>query len=407
MTSKKAAVVIGMNYGDEGKGHITNFLSDEDTLNIRFNGGAQAAHSVCLADGRSYTFRQFGAGSLRGARTLLARNFIFNPFFFAAEWQGLSKIIKLREIFVDPRCIVTTPYDMLINEFNCKYKNKHDSTGIGINETVERSQFNQLRLTVKDLAEKKDSDILVILKRIEREYVPWRLGILRVPFSLYLDDCKKKIKGFDELNNQYIGLSNEMKRCIVVWPDDNLIDRFLAKDEKRHIVFEGAQGFRLDQNRTELMPYLTRSNTGLQNVFKVLSTVKTQIDAQIFLVSRAYLTRHGDGPVLNEAAMKEYKIDESTNPENPYQGKMRYGYLDKFWYNKAFVEISDYISAYTPTCIQAIRVNSAITCLDQCPGEKIIYYSDYYNQLMNGSIKDFPHIKIVSRGITEKDCYFI
>ena len=98
----KAAAVIGMNYGDEGKGHITNYLSNSDTLNVRFNGGAQAAHAVCMADGRSHIFHHFGSGTLKGARTLLANKFIINPMVFAAELYALSAKTDMREVFVDP-----------------------------------------------------------------------------------------------------------------------------------------------------------------------------------------------------------------------------------------------------------------------------------------------------------------
>src|SRR5512139_3851165 len=117
----RATAVIGMNYGDEGKGHMVNYLSDSHTLNIRFNGGAQASHAVFLADGRSHIFHHFGSGSLRGARTLLASHFIVNPIIFVWELKELIPKAPMREVFVDPRCRVTTPYDMTVNEFAAKY----------------------------------------------------------------------------------------------------------------------------------------------------------------------------------------------------------------------------------------------------------------------------------------------
>lgn len=178
---QKAIAVIGMNFGDEGKGHIVNFLSDENTLNIRFNGGAQAAHAVFLSDNRNHIFHQFGSGSMKGARTLFASHFILNPIFFVAEWSELYNKGPLRAVFVDPRCRISTPYDMLINEFSCHYRDKTDSTGYGINETVTRSQFRQLRIVMRDLIDRSESDITSILKKIRTEYVPWRLSKLKLP----------------------------------------------------------------------------------------------------------------------------------------------------------------------------------------------------------------------------------
>lgn len=62
--------VIGANYGDEGKGLVTDALSHNDTTVVRFNGGGQAGHTVVTPDGRRHVFKHIGAGSFRGAHTV-------------------------------------------------------------------------------------------------------------------------------------------------------------------------------------------------------------------------------------------------------------------------------------------------------------------------------------------------
>lgn len=381
----KAVAVIGMNFGDEGKGHITNFFSDENALNIRFNGGAQAAHAVYLSDGRNHIFHHFGSGSLRGARTLLASHFIVNPILFAQEYEALSGKTNLRETFIDPRCRVTTHYDMLINSFSAWYLRKNDTCGIGINETIERNRFRQLRIGMRDLIDKPVDQLKSVLRIIEKEYVPYRLGKLGFPADDFEFYCGKRLKDPEKTIESYFEAIKFMMNHVVVWPDDNLIDRFLAKSPGRHLIFEGAQGLLLDQNRKEYMPYLTRSNTGLKNIFEILRTVRTPIELDVYLVSRTYLTRHGDGPLFNEFALPHGKIEELSNPENPYQGKMRYGSLNKTWYDAAIEEIKS--NGKHPKCLSDYNFGVALTCMDH----------------VKLDMKDFNHIKIISNGPTEKD----
>lgn len=410
----KASAIIGANYGDEGKGHITNFLSDENTLNVRFNGGAQAAHAVFLEDGRNHVFHHFGAGSLKGTRTLLASHFIVNPIFFIEELIELGKKTHMLETFIDPRCRVSTHYDMLINEFSCKHREKNDTTGLGVNETVERSQFKQLRISVRDLIDKSEDEVYSTLKTIRNEYLPWRLEKLSLPFDSFKRYCDNLGISISQTDRRYLDVIKVMAKCIVVWPDDSLIDKFLAKDPKnRSIVFEGAQGMLLDQNRKELSPdgckYLTRSSTGLKNVFDCLRAVRTPLDLEVFLVTRAYLTRHGEGPMWNEVDCIPDGSRDSTNLENKYQGKMRYGHLDKAWYNKVIKEtvynITD--SKKIPQCVGDFKVGTAMTCLDQI-NENAIYCSiNETGDMMYRRLDEFKNIRIVSRGANEKDIKWI
>lgn len=399
-----AIAVIGMNYGDEGKGHIVNYFSDAETLNVRFNGGAQASHAVFLSDGRSHIFHHFGAGSLRGARTLLSSHFIINPVIFASEMWQLSKKVAMREVFIDPRCRVTTPYDMLVNEFISMIKKKNDTCGVGINETVQRSTFRQLKINAKDFFEKSDSEIESILKVIANEYLPFRIKELSLPWSEFETFCSI-ILGDNKAIESFLKLRSWMKeKAVVVWPDDSVVDKFLAKNPSRKIVFEGAQGMLLDQNRKEFMPYLTRSSTGIGNILELLKTVKSPIDLNTYLITRAYLTRHGDGPIWNYIpnTFPFDKIKEETNPENRYQGKMRYGFLSRQWYDKSIIETENRISKDRPICLSNVSVNVAMTCCDHI-GKQFYYCENGSGKEIPGNVVDFPRISIISQGKTEKN----
>jgi len=93
------------------------------------------------------------------------------------------------------------------------------------------------------------------------------------------------------------------------------------------VVFEGAQGLLLDQDRGAF-PYVTRSHTGIRNALDVAA--EAGIDAvDATYVSRAYLTRHGAGPLSRELPGKPYPgIQDSTNVPNEFQGTLRFAHLD-------------------------------------------------------------------------------
>jgi len=405
----KAYAVIGMNYGDEGKGHIVNFLSDENTLVVRYNGGAQAAHTTELSDGRKHVFRHFGSGTLKGARTLLGKHFIVNPLAFVKELEILMKIHpSIKEVLIDPTCRVTTPYDMMINEYNSKRRGANDTCGMGINETVERSMFRDLRIVARDLLDKSDEQLLKILKVIENEYIPHRLEELKIEKKDFKEYAKDKIFS-DDMETSFIKCSRWVAENSAVWSEDQVVDRYLNKAPGRKVIFEGAQGMLLDQYRKEFFPYLTRSTTGIRNASRLLSKLKTPIQLEVNLVSRVYLSRHGDGPLWNKVDGVPYKkVNDPTNPENPYQGKIRYGYLNTEWPKQAFKETEerlkkDGISHYT--------IQTAATCIDQLDAWNEEYPLDSEVKAGLGKMEPvflplksvLPNIGIISTGRNESN----
>lgn len=113
-----ATVVIGANWGDEAKGKMVDYfasLASGPTVVVRHNGGAQAGHTVLTPDDKRHVFSHFGSGTLAGAATYLARHFVCNPLVFWKESRELIALGAAPVMAADPRCFVTTPYDMLIN----------------------------------------------------------------------------------------------------------------------------------------------------------------------------------------------------------------------------------------------------------------------------------------------------
>ena len=137
---RKAIVVVGANYGDEGKGMAVYAAvpAGERCLNVMINGGPQRGHTVDLADGRRHVFHHFGSGTLKGAVSCADEDYMVNPLLFREEYRELEKTFGLEpRLLIHGKCRVTTPWDMMTGQIieECRGRKRHGSCGCGIFET--------------------------------------------------------------------------------------------------------------------------------------------------------------------------------------------------------------------------------------------------------------------------------
>jgi len=144
MNTARALVVVGLGFGDEGKGTMVDYLVRKHQARavVRFNGGHQAAHAVVLPDGRSHKFSQFGSGTLAGADTYLSEHVVIEPLAMQREAMhledsGVSEPFSL--LSINEACWITTPYHRHANRLleQARGDNRHGSCGLGVGETVE------------------------------------------------------------------------------------------------------------------------------------------------------------------------------------------------------------------------------------------------------------------------------
>jgi adenylosuccinate synthase len=316
----RTTAIIGAMYGDEGKGLTTDFIAKRnvddyltrDGLVVRFNGGAQAGHTVVTPDGRRHVFKHHGSGTFVNVPTFLSRFFICNPILATAERTALSALGVTPHLIVDENCIVTTPWDMLLNQAieATRGHKRHGSCGVGINETCVREE-NGFSLKVKDLCNLSDTS------RILLDAMSYYEG--RMSFA---NDAIPEIAAIKRAMNNpilftdFINTCSAFVRMITMVPSMPLLKKF--------IIFEGAQGLLLDQNHSNY-PHVTRSNTGIKNVLELLDEASMDLDELIY-VTRCYTTRHGAGPLMHEDA--DMRFEDDTNIDNQYQGSLRYAPLD-------------------------------------------------------------------------------
>lgn len=311
---KRATAVIGAGFGDEGKGTLVDFIAAGSPggpkVVVRFNGGAQAGHTV-VADGKRHVFSHFGSGTLAGADTYLARHFVCNPVLFWHELRQLNDLGTKPVVGVDPRCAITTPYDMIINQLveESRGDRRHGSVGVGFGETIERCGHPSFRLLKENLSDRKL--IEQKLRLVRDHWMPARLrqfGI-RTP-------AKDDLRLSDAMLAKTVEAFAAFEAMTALAGAEFLDDK--------SVIFEGAQGLRLDMDGPNF-PHVTRSNTGLTNVVPLAKAAGLYLD--VVYATRPYLTKHGAGPLPGEYVPDPPLVDE-TNVDHPFQGKFRYGTLD-------------------------------------------------------------------------------
>lgn len=300
--------VIGANYGDEGKGLVTNWLSEKPglTLNILYNGGMQRGHTVERNGCQRHVFHCFGSGTFNGAKTYWAEPFIVDPEAVLIESQQLT-CTKL-EIYSHPNCRIVTPWDICVNRLkeNSRGDLRHGSCGMGIYETIQRNK--QVVLTISDC---KDPFIVYKKLRLIEEY--YHKNLIQNGFGEYFESLKKSISidnfmiGINWINNNVIYMENPWK---IQWDT---------------VIFEGGQGLGLSQSNTKDFPHLTPSYTGSEEIVKLIGSR----NISIFYVTRPYLTRHGAGPLPDENETLRTNVPhDNTNEPNDYQGNLRFAPLN-------------------------------------------------------------------------------
>ena len=315
---KNATVIIGAGFGDEGKGLATDYHaarndSDADTLVVRFNGGAQAGHTVTTRDGRHHIFSHIGSGSLVGAATWLSRFFVSHPILFFQEYDALQAIGAQPTVWVDPDSPVTTPFDIMLNQASeaARGNARHGSCGMGFGETIERQLQHRFALYASDL---NDTDRLRrALLDIREHYLPQRLQQIGLPpLAPALRD--------DGIIEHFIDDGRRFSQLTRLRGTDIL-------DSGQRLIFEGAQGLLLDMDRGRF-PHVTRSNTGLKNVVALVRQSRIE-QLDVHYISRVYSTRHGAGPMRSELPAAPFpQLIDHTNRRNDWQGDLRHGWLD-------------------------------------------------------------------------------
>lgn len=323
-------VVIGANYGDEGKGLVTNYLTTKYDSGIILlnNGGAQRGHTVETKNGFRHVFHHFGSTVNPNFISHCTFNYIVNPAICMQEYYELiDKLQFSPKMTVSHKAIVSTPFDMMLNqmvELNRKDE-KHGSVGVGIWETLCRHKVLPLFYedTKFQTVEFRNAIINYFLEKLNEYDIS--------------NDIQKQFLSDLDLNKLYgrfaFDLIQMKNKFPMLGSGRIFFDTKKCSEEFNvdfnNIIIENGQGLLLDQ--TCDTKHATPSYTGLFGVKEFLETIiPASFSLTAHYVSRSYLTRHGAGSMENEVNKSDIsdKLFDKTNVYNDYQGELRYGKLN-------------------------------------------------------------------------------
>ncbi|MCI0456553.1 MAG: adenylosuccinate synthase [Gemmataceae bacterium] len=277
--------VVGLQWGDEAKGKIVDLLTDRHDFVVRYNGGANAGHTV-VHSGQTFKFSLLPTGVLRpGVRAVIANGVVVNPKRFFEEVNDLRKagVAVGENLLVSDHAHVIFPYHMeeeRLSESDGEQAIGTTGRGIGPCYSDKAGRICAVRVGELLYPEHLRARLRAIVERKNR--------ILRA--------LSEKVTPFDAelLCDEYLRLGEQMRPHIT--DTGRLLHRALA--EKKGILFEAAQGSLLDVDHGTY-PYVTSSNSSTAGVWSGSGVPARNLDRVIGVI-KAYTTRVGRGPFPTE-----------------------------------------------------------------------------------------------------------
>jgi adenylosuccinate synthase len=305
-------VVLGLGFGDEGKGTIVDWLArraKSPPLVVRFNGGPQAQHHVVTDDGRVHCFAQLGSASfVDGARTHLAHDMAVDPFALHAEIAQFGRPV---DVTIDPRCVVVTPWHAIVNRIreSLRGAGRHGTTGRGIRE----AKLGDHRLLVGDLTldglRAHRDKVMAEAEALAPDHELIERGRDDELFATFADAALKPADAAlrsADAGFERVAITTEVPRAA-------------------SIIFESAQGALLDRDHG-FWPHVTPSRITRKEAEVAARQLRLSDDMEVWGVLRAYYTRHGEGPFPTEDP--SLHLPELHNREDGPAGRFRVGGFD-------------------------------------------------------------------------------
>jgi adenylosuccinate synthase len=275
-------VIIGTQWGDEAKGKVTDFLAEKADCVVRFNGGANAGHTV-VVNGKEYKFRLVPSGVLHGKKLFIGNGVVLDPEVLTQELESLKKDGFKPDLHISDRAHVVFGFHKILDGLQERLKGnlRAGTTMMGIGP-VYSDKAARFGIRVADLL---DEDVLKwkleTLIGLEQRLIKNVYGIEE---TLDKDQILKSALNFGKMiSNLVCDVSAEIN---------------VALDKGETVLFEGAQGTLLDLDHG-LYPYGSSSSTVAGGACTGVGVSPLRID-EVIGVMKAYTSRVGTGPVPTE-----------------------------------------------------------------------------------------------------------
>ena len=280
----KNVVVVGSQWGDEGKGKIVDWLSDQADIVIRFQGGHNAGHTLVI-DGITYKLRLLPSGIVRKNKiSIIGNGVVVDPWALLEEIEEIKSkgvVVDVDNFMISESASLILPFHREMDEIreDAAGKGKIGTTRRGIGPAYE-DKVGRRSIRVMDLRSEKNLD--------------QRLETVLIHHNAIRKGLGKKIFEKEKLKKDLLKIAPEiLKFSQPVWLR---IDEF--KKKKKRILFEGAQGILLDVDHGTY-PFVTSSNTVASSAATGTGCGPNSIH-YVLGITKAYTTRVGEGPFPTE-----------------------------------------------------------------------------------------------------------
>ena len=280
----KNVVVVGSQWGDEGKGKIVDWLSSEADVVIRFQGGHNAGHTLVI-DGVTYKLRLLPSGIVRKNKiSIIGNGVVVDP------WALLEEIkeIKSKGVEISEKNLILSEAANLILPFHREMDEIRE-------DTAGKAKIGTTRRGIGPAYEDKVGRRSIrVMDLISEENLNHRLETVLMHHNAIRKGLGKEIFQKDQLKKELLEIAPEiLKYSQPVWKK---IDEF--KQQKKKILFEGAQGILLDVDHGTY-PFVTSSNTVASSAATGSGCGPNSIN-YVLGITKAYTTRVGEGPFPTE-----------------------------------------------------------------------------------------------------------
>lgn len=274
-------VIVGTQWGDEGKGKVVDYYADKADVVVRFSGGNNAGHTV-VVKGKKYAFHLMPSGALRGKQLIIGNGVVVDPKTLLEEIEMLKKDGITPKLLISERAHVILPYHRKLDELEEQFKGKlkAGTTKRGIGPCYE-DKAGRFGIRMGDMVDKKTlaERVEALLKLKEKQ-----IEVYGGEFSLTKEQIVEEYSSYAEKLKGYVCDTNRV------------INK--AIDEKKNILFEGTQGTMLDIDHG-VYPFGTSCNVTAGAACTGAGVSPVKINAVVGVV-KAYVSRVGEGPLPTE-----------------------------------------------------------------------------------------------------------
>ncbi|CAJ1000736.1 MULTISPECIES: adenylosuccinate synthase [Bacillales] len=339
-------VVVGTQWGDEGKGKITDYLAESAEVVARYQGGNNAGHTI-IFDGNKYKLHLIPSGIFyKDKICVIGNGMVIDPKALVAELDYLHGFgFSTKNLKISDRAHVIMPYHIKLDsvEEESRGQNKIGTTRKGIGPAY-MDKAARIGIRIADLLDKDE-----FARKLERNLAEKN----RLLEKMY------NTSGFDlnEILEEYLGYAEIIRPYVT----DTSVVLNDAIDRGNRVLFEGAQGVLLDIDQGTY-PYVTSSNPIAGGVTIGSGVGPTKIN-QVIGVAKAYTTRVGDGPFLTELTdatgdyIREAGFEYGTTTGRP----RRVG-----WFDSVVVRHARRVSGITGLAVTKLDTLTGIDTLRIC-----------------------------------------